>query len=319
MSTDRLPWFRCGPSRLLGALSGLQPDEGLIYVTVLLRIYESGGPIADTARTLARRTGITERRAGAAIESLAEAGKITLMGDNRIDSTSTHEELEWQRARSLDAAAAGRISGTERQKRKTRAKLAAAKSSEKPQQNQRSEPTDVERALGDREEELEEESPPPARATPLSKRWTPDAEDEAIALAKGMPAAVIASEGERFRAWNRERNFCSFDWRESWSKWCDRYRPDRPLPFSPRGAPAPSGLAAHLIRNYEQSLTGAFDVEPPSIDANDPDAGPSRGSDYGTPWQVGSGGRPADALLRAAGQGGYDSRASSAVRRRRAG
>lgn len=98
---------------------------------------------------------------------------------------------------------------------------------------------------------------------------------------------------------------------------------DRPSPFGPRGgsrpAPAPTGLAAHIIRNYEQSLTGAFDVEPPSIDANDPDAGASRGSDYGTPWQAGSGGRPADAVLRAAGQGGYDSRASSAIRRRRAG
>lgn len=320
MSTDRLPWFRCGPSRLLGALSGLQPDEGLIYVTVLLRIYESGGPIADTARTLARRTGITERRAGAAIESLAEAGKITLMGDNRIDSTSTHEELEWQRARSLDAAAAGRISGTERQKRKTRAKLAAAKSSEKPQQNQRSEQTDVERALGDREEELEEESPPPARATPLSKRWTPDAEDEAIALAKGMPAAVIASEGERFRAWNRERNFCSFDWRESWSKWCDRYRPDRRLLPAPHrsNAPAPTGFAGRVVRLYERSLEGPYDVEPPAVDANSPDAEPSRGEDLGLAWQAGSGGRPADPLLRAAGYGGHDSGASRALRSRRA-
>ncbi len=49
MSTERLPWFRCMPGRLLGALAGLQPDEGLIYVAVLLRIYETGGPIADSA------------------------------------------------------------------------------------------------------------------------------------------------------------------------------------------------------------------------------------------------------------------------------
>ena len=326
MASERLPWFRCGPSALLGALSGLQPDEGLIYVTVLLRIYETGGPITDTARTLARRTGLTERRAGAAIESLAEAGKITLTGDSRIDSTSTHEELEFQRARSFDAAAAGRISGTERQKRKTRAKLAAAKSSEKPQQNQGNGSTDVERSFADREEDLEEESLPPARATPLSKHWIPDAEDEAIALAKGVPHSAISEEADRFRSWNRERNFLSFDWRESWSKWCGRYRPDRPPSFGPRGGsgPAPTGLAGRLKRLYEQSLESPYDVEPPAVDANSPDAEPGRGEPgrgehLGLAWQSGSGGRPADALLRAAGFGGHDSRASSAVRRRRAG
>ncbi|UYW25882.1 YdaU family protein [Methylorubrum extorquens] len=326
MSSDRLPWFRCGPSALLGALSGLQPDEGLIYVTVLLRIYETGGPITDTARTLARRTGLTERRAGAAIEGLAEAGKITLMGDSRIDSTSTHEELEWQRARSFDAAAAGRISGTERQKKKTRAKLAAANSSEKAQQNQRNERTDVERALIDREEEKEEESLPQTRATALPRSWSPDAEDEAIAAAAGVPPEAVQHEAEQFRDWNHERNFLSHDWRVSWRKWCRRYRPGRTPSSGPhRGNPAaPTGLGGRLKRLYEQSLEGPYDVEPPAVDANSADAepcrgGPGRGEHLGLAWQSGSGGRPADALLRAAGFGGHDSRASSAVRRRRAG
>lgn len=106
---------------------------------------------------------------------------------------------------------------------------------------------------------------------------------------------------------------------------------DRPPDWGPhfdgprgggRRAPTPAtvtGLAGHLVRLHEQSMTGAFDVEPPTVDANSPGAEPSRGQDFGTPWQAGSGGRPADALLRAAGQGGHDSRASSAVRRRRAG
>ena len=321
MSSDRLPWFRCGPSALLGALSGLQPDEGLIYVTVLLRIYETGGPITDTARTLARRTGLTERRAGAAIEGLAEAGKITLTGDNRIDSTSTHEELEWQRARSFDAAAAGRISGTERQKKKTRAKLASANSSEKAQQNQRNERTDVERALIDREEEKEEESLPQTRAAALPRSWSPDAEDEAIAAAAGVPSEAVQHEAEQFRDWNHERNFLSHDWRVSWRKWCRRYRPGRTPPSGPhRGNPtAPTGLAGRVVRLYERSLEGPYDVEPPAVDANSPDAEPGRGEDLGLAWQAGSGGRPADALLRAAGYGGHDSGASRALRRRRAG
>ncbi len=51
--SDRLPWFRCFPSALLGALAGLTADEGFVYVTVLLRIYETGGPVSETGRTLA--------------------------------------------------------------------------------------------------------------------------------------------------------------------------------------------------------------------------------------------------------------------------
>ncbi|MDP4005091.1 hypothetical protein [Methylobacterium sp. NEAU K] len=108
------------------------------------------------------------------------------------------------------------------------------------------------------------------------------------------------------------------------SSWVDRRlqarrealgrRPDRGRPFQP----TPTGLAARLIRQRAESLTGAYDVEPPSIDANDPDAGPSRGEDLGTAWQAGGPSRPSDPLLRAAGQGGLDHRAAAALRSRRA-
>ena len=101
---------------------------------------------------------------------------------------------------------------------------------------------------------------------------------------------------------------------------------DRPPPSGPRGgsSPAPTGLAGRLIRLHADSLAGAYDVEPPSVDANSASAEPSRGEPgrgehSGLAWQSGSGGRPTDAVLRAAAQGGHDSRASRALRRRRAG
>lgn len=96
---------------------------------------------------------------------------------------------------------------------------------------------------------------------------------------------------------------------------------DRPPPSGPRGGgsgPAPTGLAGRVVRLYERSLEGPYDVEPPAVDANSPDAEPSRGEDLGLAWQAGSGGRPANPLLRAAGYGGHDSGASRALRRRRA-
>ncbi|MBA9067191.1 uncharacterized protein YdaU (DUF1376 family) [Methylobacterium sp. RAS18] len=164
--------------------------------------------------------------------------------------------------------------------------------------------------------------------TPIDPDWQPDARDIDAAITEGVSREAIRREAAQFVDTCLANDTRSADWRASWRRWCrSPYRTAdpgsrAPLPGGHRGPPgssAPTGLAAHIIRNYEQSLTGAFDVEPPSIDANDPDAGASRGSDYGTPWQAGSGGRPADAVLRAAGQGGYDSRASSAIRRRRAG
>ena len=98
---------------------------------------------------------------------------------------------------------------------------------------------------------------------------------------------------------------------------------NRPPPQWPRGGgaapPAPTGLAGRVVRLYEQSLTGPYDVEPPAVDANSPDDEPSRGEDLGLAWQAGSGGRPANPLLRAAGYGGHDSGASRSLRRRRAG
>jgi uncharacterized protein YdaU (DUF1376 family) len=73
---DRLPWFRCYPARLLGALAALEPDEQLVYVTTLLRIYETGGPITDDDRVLARRTGLERARVAAAMARLFELGKL---------------------------------------------------------------------------------------------------------------------------------------------------------------------------------------------------------------------------------------------------
>ena len=95
---------------------------------------------------------------------------------------------------------------------------------------------------------------------------------------------------------------------------------DRPPLSGPRGGsgPAPTGLAGRVVRLYAQSLEGPYDVEPPAVDANSSDAEPSRGEDLGLAWQAGSGGRPTNPLLRAAGFGGHDSGASRALRRRRA-
>jgi hypothetical protein len=142
-------------------------------------------------------------------------------------------------------------------------------------------------------------------ALALIGHWLAIAQDEAVVVL-GLIEDADGRELADFTSWVDRRLQAR---REAMGR-----RPDRGRPAQP----APTGLAARLIRQHAASQMGAYDVEPPAIDANDPDAGPGRGEDLGTPWQAGGASRPSDPLLRAAGQGGHDSRASSALRRRRA-
>ncbi|WP_331316500.1 hypothetical protein [Methylobacterium mesophilicum] len=142
-------------------------------------------------------------------------------------------------------------------------------------------------------------------ALALIGHWLAIAQDEAVVVL-GLIEDADGRELADFTSWVDRRLQAR---REAMGR-----RPDRGRPVQP----APTGLAARLIRQHAASQMGAYDVEPPAIDANDPDAGPGRGADLGTPWQAGGASRPSDPLLRAAGQGGHDSRASSALRRRRA-
>lgn len=73
---DRLPWFPCYASKLLGAFAGMKPDEGYIYWIVCLRIYEVNGPCPDTIDALARRSGMNKRRVADALELSFQAGRL---------------------------------------------------------------------------------------------------------------------------------------------------------------------------------------------------------------------------------------------------
>jgi hypothetical protein len=132
--SERRPWFRCEPSKLIGALGGMGPESGYVFVMVLLRIYDVGGPIVDTADVLARRTGISPKRVAAALDWLIQNGKIQRLYDGRLDAQSTHEELAAREKRIDDATNAGNSSTIKRGK-----KLGI-----KGQQFQQNEPTLVE-------------------------------------------------------------------------------------------------------------------------------------------------------------------------------
>jgi hypothetical protein len=183
--SDRLPWFRCFPSALLGAMAGLEADESLIYLTVLLRIYETGGPVHETGRSLARRTGLTERRAAAALDRLISAKKVANLGDHLIDSASTHDEIKWQNDRRNDQSTAGKASAAKRQNASSGTKNAAsavaddANGTEKGQRNQQDGATGDERPSNhlDTEEDRFQVKPAASPETLARESFPPKAFD----------------------------------------------------------------------------------------------------------------------------------------------
>lgn len=91
---DRLPWFHCYPSALLGALSAMTADEQLVYMTTLLRIYETRGPIRDDDQALARRTGLSIRKVAAAKARLVVTGKLIEIADGAYTNPVAQSEIE---------------------------------------------------------------------------------------------------------------------------------------------------------------------------------------------------------------------------------
>ncbi|MET0743676.1 MAG: hypothetical protein ABWY78_09925, partial [Microvirga sp.] len=161
--SERLPWFRCFPSRLLGALSGLSADEGSVYVAALLRIYEVGGPAPETACSLSRRTGLREPVVEATLGKLMAAGKLVRLADGRLDSPTTHDELAWQKERRSEQARAGQASAARRARPGAEAAPTASASDERQKSEcfQQNASTSVERASNQKEsrEQIEERSP----------------------------------------------------------------------------------------------------------------------------------------------------------------
>lgn len=295
--SDRLPWFRCFPSALLGALAGLDADEGIVYVTALLRIYETGAPVGETARTLGRRTGLTERKAGAALERLFEAGKLILTGDGKLDSASTHAEIGWQRERHQDQSAAGRASAARRQMQTGGKKNDASGKSDdqndwqKTQQNQRNGSTPVDRPFNHLEEDTDQKEDKPlsvARTARSQSDFPPNAFDLWYA---GWPNKVGKEAARRKFETIRKSGRVTFDqlvsgvkryiatkpatrdwcYPATWlneGRWDDQPAAPVPIRATPNGR-APSAQESFLnqSRNADREMRGEDDQSPFLFDA----------------------------------------------------
>ena len=76
---DKLPWFKCFPTKLLGALAGMPAPEKLVYLIVLLRIYENGTCCPDSVDAIAVRTGLAKRVTANALHTLCACNRLLLI------------------------------------------------------------------------------------------------------------------------------------------------------------------------------------------------------------------------------------------------
>lgn len=220
LSDERMPWFPCYPEKLLGALSGMQTDCWCIYVILLLRIYEVGGPVPETVETLALRSHMPSLRVKNALEKLLASGKI-ITAEGMFSNPMAEAELS---ARNSIAAA-----------KKARGKTAADarwKKTEAKQQNGHANGI-ANAVLGDTHlhlhkqssiERAEDQRAPkpkaPSKGTRIPKDWQPDI---VYAKGKGLSEREALREAEKFKNyWTAKSgaNATKSDWPKTWFNWC---------------------------------------------------------------------------------------------------
>jgi hypothetical protein len=113
MADERLPWFPCEPSKLLGALSAMAPHVGYTYWIVCLRCYETGGACPDSLDALARRTGYSKRVVSDALDALFKTGKLVREAAG-IGNPYAAKVIQEMRLRREGHVASGRRGGNQR-------------------------------------------------------------------------------------------------------------------------------------------------------------------------------------------------------------
>jgi hypothetical protein len=156
MAAERLPWFPCYPSRLLGALAGMKPSEGYVYWVVCLRIYEVGGPCRDTIDAIARRTGLSQRWVSDALDLCFQSGRLIRHDDGIMNPFAMKilAEAKTLHERRFSSGKKGGIQSA--QKRKQKQRRGPSKPSNLVQASVQQNPTHLHLHLQEQEEEKKE-------------------------------------------------------------------------------------------------------------------------------------------------------------------
>lgn len=219
MVFDRLQWFHCYPAKLLGALAEMPPDEGYLYVIVLLRIYEVRGPLSDNVAALARRAGFTVKRTEKCLQNLLASRKL-ISADGLIMNPHAErfmvDQIERQNERKLNAKSAAEFRWQKGQRK---------------QQNRHADAllTDAnkEKEIDKKEKTIKKESRSRAdradRATRIPDDWKLTPEMGNYGRSRGLSHREVINEAEKFiRYWKAKggERGRKVDWKATWENWC---------------------------------------------------------------------------------------------------
>jgi hypothetical protein len=218
--TERLPWFPCYPSKLLGALSAMKPTEGYVYWIVCLRIYEVGGPCPDTLDALCRRTGYNKRIVTDALDRLFRSGKLVREAAgimNPFAAAVMTDAMALHEGRVHAGRKGGFRSAEKRKKFQGKGSSPAAANGK-----QRSTHIQGQEQREERDDEANASSVARKRACRLPDDWAPTAADLGFAGGRGLMGQVLRDEVDKFRNhWHAKagKDALSPDWPARWRTW----------------------------------------------------------------------------------------------------
>lgn len=220
MTDERLPWFHCYPSKLLGALAGLNPDQKLTYLVMLLRIYEVRGPCVDAIGALSTRIGINKRRVSESLDALFKAGKLARDGDGIINPFAVKvlaygEALHGKRV-SAGSKGGSRAAGNRFKNQKPEPSQARAGPNHKDLELDLEEEKKVSKEESESPRAKRARSPAPQR---LPEDWTLSMVDLAYAKSKGFEAPAARELGESFRDHHHNKGTLGLKWDAAWRTW----------------------------------------------------------------------------------------------------
>ena len=212
---ERLPWFKCFPSKWLGALAAMKQDEGYVYIVVCFRIYEIGGPCTDTLDALAIRTHLNKRRVSDLLDRLFRSGKLVRDGEGIMNPFAANL-LSGRKAIIAERVDAGQKGASARW--------------EKDEQNQTTEDGNChfsgKQSDGDLELDLEPEKEEHkvvirfSRPTRFPEKWiAPDQAAYIFGRKKGWTDSIIEDQFQKFKLHHTAKGSKWERWDLVWCQW----------------------------------------------------------------------------------------------------
>lgn len=107
------PWFKFFPSDWRGGVAKLSAAERGVYISLIVAMYDSGGPIRRDDGRLARECGLPKAGFVRALDALIAEGKIEFDGQCLSNSRTKHELTEREK-RSVSARAGASVTNEKR-------------------------------------------------------------------------------------------------------------------------------------------------------------------------------------------------------------